>query len=222
MLWWTLPGMSTRMAALEVRQRMVDRPGQLVATDVELWNRLRAADDQALTALFHRHSDAVYNFAFRRTSSWAVAEDVVQATFTRLWRRAQAGRIDELALDTARPLLLVMAGHECGNVLRSSRRQAALADRIGVLERSEPAPDHAAHTAAKVDDERAMSEIRRIVERLPRGQREVVELVVWSGCTQAEAARALGVAEGTVKSRLARARTRLAGLLDLTLQEGSR
>ncbi len=200
---------------------MPNGPGQAVITDRELWDRLRLADDQALAELFHRHSDAVYNFAFRRTASWSQAEDVVQATFTAVWRRARAGRIDQLSLDSARPLLLVMAGHECGNVLRSSRRQDALRSRIELIDAAGTAvPDHSSVTAARVDDERAMSDIRRVLDKLPVKQREVVELVVWSECSMAEAARALGVPEGTVKSRLARARGSLAGLLDLGSTEG--
>jgi RNA polymerase sigma-70 factor (ECF subfamily) len=197
-------------------------PGQTVGNDRDVWERLRDADEQALADLFHRHGDAVYNFAFRRTSSWSSAEDIVQATFTAVWRRARAGRIDHLTLDSARPLLLVMAGHECGNVLRSSRRQAALADRIEQVDQARTMPDHSATAAAKVDDQRAMSDIRRLLDRIPAKQREAVELVVWSECSIAEAARVLGVPEGTVKSRLARARARLAGLIDLGSTEGLR
>jgi RNA polymerase sigma-70 factor (ECF subfamily) len=197
-------------------------PGQVVTSDRSLWARLRSADEHAFAELFHRHCDAVYNFAFRRTSSWSAAEDVAQATFAALWRRARAGSIERLDLESARPLLLVMAGHECGNVLRSSRRQAALRDRIELIDSAGSAvPDHSAIAAAKVDDERSMSDIRRLLGKLPVKQREVVELVVWSECSMAEAARALGVPEGTVKSRLARARASLAGLLDLGTEEGS-
>jgi RNA polymerase sigma-70 factor (ECF subfamily) len=209
--------MSTRTATLGV-QRV--EQGQSVGSDRDLWSRLRSADQHALTDLFHRHSDAVYNFAFRRTSSWSAAEDVVQATFTSLWRRARAGEVDELTLESARPLLLVMAGYECRNVQRSSRRQAALADRIELTGQAGPMPDHASDAAARVDDERAMSELQRILDKIPVKQREVVELVVWSECSMAQAARALGVPEGTVKSRLARARTSLAGLIDLGSTEG--
>jgi RNA polymerase sigma-70 factor, ECF subfamily len=56
-----------------------------------------------------------------------------------------------------------------------------------------------------------MSDIRRLLDKLPTKLRDVVELVVWSECSMAEAARALGIPEGTVKSRLARARRQLAG-----------
>ncbi|MEU4192214.1 RNA polymerase sigma factor [Kribbella sp. NPDC026611] len=207
--------MSPRLLGVTMPQRP-NGPGQVVGTDRALWERLRLADEEALSELFHRHSDAVYNFAFRRTASWSQAEDVVQAMFTTLWRRARTGRVDELQLDSARPLLLVMAGYECGNALRTTRRQAALQQRIELVDAGGTAePDHSAATAARVDDERAMSDIRRIVDRLPAKQREVVELVIWSECSMSEAARALSIPEGTVKSRLARARTTLAGLLDL-------
>ncbi len=199
---------------------MGDSPGQAVRSDRDAWDRLRVADEDALTELFHRHSDAIYNFAFRRTSSWSIAEDVVQATFTALWRRAADGKIDELTLDTARPLLLTIARYECGNATRSTRRLNALRTRLRLVDGSTTTPDHSTLAAERIDDERAMSELRRILAKVPAGQREVVELVVWSGCSMAEAAQALGVAEGTVKSRLARARRRLAGLIDLDTMEG--
>ncbi len=192
-------------------------------TDQDLWTRLRAADEHALSDLFHRHANAVYNFAFRRTASWSVAEEVVQATFTALWKRARVGRVDDLKLESARPLLLVMAGHECTSALRSSRRRAALVDRMVVLvDRTHGGgTDPATETAARVDDQRAMSDIRRMLGRIPAKQRVVVELVVWSDCSMAEAAEALGVPEGTVKSRLARARKQLARLVDVTgIREG--
>lgn len=147
-----------------------------VLGDRELWARLDGADGAALTQLYRRHCDAVYNFAFRRTASWATAEDIVQATFTARRLRLLHGRIE--------------------------------ADAGGAV-----SADHAAPTAARVDDERQMSEVRRALARLPAVQREAVELVVWSGCSVAEAATALGVSGGTVKSRLHRARRSLTDLI---------
>ena len=66
---------------------MTADPG--TATDTELWSLLRGGDREALGVLFDRHGNAVYNFAFRRTASWSVAEEVVQATFLTTWRRAR-------------------------------------------------------------------------------------------------------------------------------------
>jgi RNA polymerase sigma-70 factor (ECF subfamily) len=188
----------------------------MVDSDGQLWRRLCAGDADALTAVYERYVDAIYNFAFRRTASWSVAEEAVQATFTTLWRRARDGALSPLRLPSARPLLLTMAGHECANLQRAQRRRHAL------LRRLRPSPDtvdHAPQVAERLDDELRMSEVRRAMRRLPGSQQEAIELVVWAELSVAEAADALGVAEGTVKSRLSRGRKRLAGLLRVDVAE---
>jgi len=64
-----------------------------------------------------------------------------------------------------------------------------------------------------------MSEVRRAMRRLPQSQQDVIELVVWAELSVAEAASVLGVAEGTVKSRLFRGRQRLTALLRVDVAE---
>src|SRR5262245_28901052 len=77
-----LQGVSTQMAT-KGASMAAGPPGEPDGgSDRALWHLLREADQQAFAKLFHRYSDAVYNFAFRRTASWSVSEDVVQATFT--------------------------------------------------------------------------------------------------------------------------------------------
>ena len=67
--------------------------------------------------------------------------------------------------------------------------------------------------------ERRMRSVHVAIRTLPRREQEVLALVVWSGLDYAAAAAALGVPIGTVRSRLSRARTRLAGHLDLPALE---
>lgn len=191
---------------------------------VTLWSRLRAADADALTELFDQHSRAVYNFAFRRTASWSSAEDVTQATFLALWRRAAAGDLPELEHVTALPWLLGVAEHESRGFFRGLSRRRRLQVRLDTVPSSEAGgPDHADEVAERLDDERRMAEVRRAVSVLPAHQRVVVELVAWSGLSTAEAARTLGIAEGTVKSRLSRAKSRLGAQLASTPpSEGAR
>lgn len=180
------------------------------AQDGELWDRVRSGDADALGVLFDRYADAVYAFAFRRTASAAAAEDVVQATFLATWKRLQGRDPGPLTEPTVRAWLLAVAHNECRAVARSARRLRAVVERLPVPEHD---PDHAARVAVQVDDERQMSDVRRAVGKLPRHERETLELVVWSGLTIAEAAVVLGVAEGTVKARLHRYRRRLPQLL---------
>ncbi|HEY4568759.1 MAG TPA: RNA polymerase sigma factor [Kribbella sp.] len=185
----------------------VDRgPG----SDEELWERLRVGDHLALGELFDRYADDVRAFAFRRTASWSTADDVVQATFLSTWRRFQRNPPGPLTGPSARGWLLVVAGNECRSLHRAANRLRNLVDRL-----PDPAPDddHAPDVARRLDDERQMSAIRRAVAKLPRHERETLELVVWSGLTTAEAAEALGVPVGTVKARLHRTRRRFPDLL---------
>lgn len=187
------------------------------ADDASDWDLLRAGDPLGLERIFMRHSSAVYNFAFRRLASWQAAEDVTQATFTALWRRGRHGRLDALVLPSARPFLLGAARNECRNVRRGERRRFALVARI-------PDPsavaDHADDIAVRIDDERAMSEIRRALARIPDTQREAIELVVWAQCSLAEASVVLGVPVSTIKSRLFRARQALPRFLDADFLSG--
>ena len=73
-------------------------------------------------------------------------------------------------------------------------------------------PDFADDLAGRIDDAARLRAIRSAMARLRRGEREVIALCVWSGLDYAAAAQALGVPVGTVRSRLSRARTRLAKL----------
>lgn len=83
-------------------------------------------------------------------------------------------------------------------------------------------PDHAEAVAARVDSEKQLQVVRQALSKLPAHERETVELVYWAELPVAEAAVVLGVAEGTVKSRLSRARRRLPALLDQTGPEETR
>ena len=58
-----------------------------------------------------------------------------------------------------------------------------------------------------------MARITEEMAALPERDREVIALVVWSGLSYEQAAQALGVPVGTVRSRLARARARLSAAL---------
>ncbi|MFE5325529.1 RNA polymerase sigma factor [Embleya sp. NPDC056575] len=176
-------------------------------TDRDLWDRACAGERSAFGDLFDRHARAVHNFLFRRTGSWADAEDLTSAVFLHAWRiRAEV----VLFQDSALPWLLGVARNMAANSGRALLRYRALQAR---LPPPPAAPDHADEVAARLDDERAMASVLRAVAALPEREREVLELCVWSGLSQEAVAAVLGVAVGTVKSRLHRARARLRDLV---------
>lgn len=177
-----------------------------MATDRELWTRAVDGDREAFGTLFDRHATAVYNHLFRRTADWGEAEDLTSTVFLHAWRRRTDIVLDR---DSALPWLLGVANGTLSNTRRRLRRAQALFQRLVIQDEPQADADHADDVAAKVDDQRRMSDIHRALARLPRHEQEVVELCIWAGLDQQAAATALGIAVGTVKSRLSRARTRL-------------
>ena len=175
----------------------------LETSDRELVEQLRSGSAQALGELFDRYADRIYTYCFRRTASWAVAEDATSSVFLEAWRaHDRAAAYDDAAL----PWLYGIATNVCRNLGRSERRHLAA---VGRLPRPTEGPDHAEEIDQRVDSERAMARVVAELADLPERDREVIALVVWSGLTYEEAAEALGVPVGTVRSRLARARARL-------------
>lgn len=185
-----------------------------IRSDEELWSACAAGDQGSFGVLFERHSRAVYNHAFRLTGSWSAAEDVTQATFVTAWRRRKAARVVD---GSALPWLLVVATNAARTERRGARRWQALLRRVPP--EPDAVPDPADDVPARLDDERRMSHLLALVRRLPRAEREAVALCVWSAVPYPQAAAILGVGEGAVRSRVSRARARLARMVAESQEE---
>jgi RNA polymerase sigma factor (sigma-70 family) len=155
------------------------------------------------SGLYEQHCHEVYNHCFRRVGSWSLAEEMTAATFLTAWRRwATAPE----AIDDTLPWLLAIANNMLRNTRRAQRRYAAALARIG---RPGQEADPAETVAARVDAERQMAAALPILGKLPARERAVIELCVGAGLTSSQAAAALGIPAGTVKSRLSRGLSRL-------------
>lgn len=170
--------------------------------DDVLWSRARKGDADALAALFRRHADVIYNYCFRRLGNWSTAEDMVSIVFLEAWRRRDA----DVQPGKVLPWLYGIATNVVRNRRRSERRYAAALRR---LPPDRPGPDHADDVVAMADDERRMTQLLEQVAALSRQEQEVLALCVWSELSYEDAASALDVPVGTVRSRLSRARSRL-------------
>ncbi|MET7752694.1 RNA polymerase sigma factor [Micromonospora sp. NPDC005367] len=188
---------------------------QVRPSDEELWSSIAAGDEVAFGRLFDRYSRPIYNHAFRLTGSWSTAEDVTQATFLVAWRRRHDARLVD---GSALPWLLVVATNEVRSEWRSARRWLALLRRLPGERYADG--DLADEVVARLDDERRMTEVLSVVGRLPPAEREAVALCLWSGVSYPDAAAVLGISEVAVRSRVSRARSRLARLLPEEIQEG--
>ncbi|TLS39559.1 RNA polymerase subunit sigma-70, partial [Streptomyces montanus] len=92
----------------------------------------------------------------------------------------------------------------------AARRHAAAVAR---LPPADAVRDFADEVAGRIDDLAYLRAVRVAVDRLRRPEREVLALCSWGGLDYAAAAAALGIPVGTVRSRLSRARTKLAAEL---------
>lgn len=170
--------------------------------------RVRAGDPEAFRGLFDEHARAVYNHGFRLTGDWSVAEDVVSLTFLEAWRLR--GRVEAGTEGSLRPWLFGIATNVARNVRRAARRYEGALVR---LPRQRSEPDIAEEVVARLDDQERIARVRSALAALRAPEREVLALCVFAGLDYGEAAEALGVPVGTVRSRLSRARTRLSRLV---------
>ena len=183
-------------------------------TDAVLAARLAAGDDHALTEVFDTLAYSVYGSALRVLGDYSAAQDVVQDVFVELW--AHPDRYDPVA-GTLRTYLTMLGRHRALDLVRSELRRLARQERTYRLT---PAP-----VPAGVGDEVLAAEtanlVRTAVQSLPASQRQVVELAYFGGLTCREVASAVGIPEGTAKSRLRLALAKLESVLDRQLLESS-
>lgn len=175
---------------------------EMESPDADLWARSRSGDKDAFGVIFERHSTAIYNFCFRRIGNWAEAEDLVAVVFYEAWRR----RDKDLPDDKVLPWLYGIANNVVRNQRRSERRFAAALRRIP---EPKPEPNFAERSAELLDDEHQMLRMIGLLAQLPRIEQEIFVLCAWMELSYEDAALALDVPVGTVRSRLFRARQRL-------------
>lgn len=171
--------------------------------------RVRAGDPDAFRQLFDDHVRSVYNHGFRLTGDWSTAEEIVSLTFLEAWRLRD--RVDAEGEDSSlRPWLLGIATNVARNVRRAARRYDGAVAR---LPRQEAVPDFAEEVTGRIDDRKRLALVRTALAALRKPEREVLALCVWAGLDYGEAADALGIPIGTVRSRLSRARKKLQKLV---------
>jgi RNA polymerase sigma factor (sigma-70 family) len=168
------------------------------ATDAQLLDRFVAVrDEAAFRELLRRHGPMVLGVCGRLLANGHDAEDAFQATFFVLARRAE----------------LVRPRDRVGNWLYGVAYRIALKARAAALRRRGKEQE-AVFRMNDVPPGESSNELRSLLDRelsrLPEKYRSAVVMCELGGTSRKEAARRLGLAEGTLSSRLAAARVRLA------------
>lgn len=177
-------------------------------TDADLWRDVAAGKVDAFGEIFLRHASAIYNFCGRRMADWSVAEDLTSAVFLEAWRRRSEVRISGTSV---LPWLYGVANNLLRNHRRAERRLGVMLSRLSPLVDT---PDLADEVAGRLDAEERMRQVLQVVKQLRGDEQEVLALCVWEGLSYGEAATALNLPIGTIRSRLSRVRARLRELAD--------
>ena len=178
-------------------------------TDERLWRQSVNGSADAFGQLFERHARAVYNFCFRRTGSWSLAEDLTSEVFLVAWRRrGQVVFTSEAA--SVLPWLLGVALNLARNKRRSERRATLASAR---LDPNANERDFSDDVIGRLADERQMADVLAVFDSLSVSEQEVLALCAWADLSYEDCALALGIPTGTVRSRLSRARVHLRELV---------
>jgi RNA polymerase sigma-70 factor (ECF subfamily) len=178
--------------------------GPIASSDAELMRRIQSGDREAFAVLIDRHKDGLVNYLTVLARNRDRAEDLAQETFVRLFERS--GRY--LERGQFRPYLYRIGT----NLLRTEERRArrrqkllAMFSRNGHAEAPSPQKE-----CLREEESRC---VLRAIDGLPLRFRSPLLLREVEGWSYEEIGEALNLSEGTVKSRIYRARERLKALL---------
>jgi RNA polymerase sigma factor (sigma-70 family) len=175
------------------------------------WAAALTGDADAFVVLFDLHHNRVYLHALRMTANAHDAEDVAAAVFLELWRRRKSVRVVDGSI---LPWLLVTATNLARNLARSLRRYRAL---IGTLPRTEAAGSAADIALEQIEDQRIGEQVRQALGTLSATDASILALTMFEHYSPVQVAATLGISDGAARTRLHRARTRMAKALGTPL-----
>lgn len=158
--------------------------------------RARNSDTRAFEALYRQHVGRVYGLCLRMTGNAAEAEDCAQEAFIQAWSKLDRFRGDS----SFGTWLHRVAVNAVLGRLRKSRREQ---DRIRLV-------SDALEGSGTIGDSGGMRDLERAMQELPSGARHVFVLNAVYGYSHEETGEMLGIAAGTSKAQLHRARRLLA------------
>ena len=175
-------------------------------SDLQLVALISKANEQAFAELVHRHTDRFFALAYRTLGNQGDAEDVVLASFLKLWQRPHLWDPQKSKYTTWFYRVIINA---CHDLQRKYARQHSLESSL------------AEQTIINIDSEEALIEKRQTqhwrsqclesgIIALPASQRDALNLVVYCEIAQKEASEIMGIKLKALESLLHRAKKNLA------------
>jgi RNA polymerase sigma-70 factor (ECF subfamily) len=176
-------------------------------SDFELVERAKAGDTDAFRALYDMHVDRIYRLATRMAGDPELARDFTQDTFLRAWQRLDGFRGESAFSTWLHSIAISVSLNGLRRVDRHRKRESRLEEAAAVApapRRMEPDARHRLH---------------RALDGLAEIYRTVFLMHDLEGYNHDEIADALGIAQGTSKARLFRARAKLREALGDAMRE---
>lgn len=176
--------------------------GSKVLADDELMQRICEGDHNAFAELVARHTDQFYLLAMRTLGCRPDAEDVVQSAFVKLWQKPNSWDKKKSKFTTWFYRVVLNACHDF-----TRKHQRNLLMESPVMETLLPS-EHSAETVLqeRQTENRQQRWLAEAIEKLSKGQRDALNLIVYCELPQKEAAQVLGVSVSAIESLLRRAR----------------
>ena len=183
-----------------------------MTSDEMLVKKAKSGDDKAFSEIVRTYQDSVYNTALYIAGNRDDALDISQDVFLKLWRTLNSFR-GEASLKT----WIAKITRTCAiDFVRARNQKSTLplvyeSDEETTIE----IPDESVSSSPQKSYEReeTASAVRRAVNSLPSPIKEAILLREFQGLSYAEIANALGISEGTVKSRISRGREQIKKIL---------
>lgn len=179
------------------------------ADENALIEAFQKGDEFAFVSLYNRYKDAVYGFCLKMAGDDALAQDVMQETFLRVYENRE--RL--MKAGAFKSWLFTIARNQCLNQLRKTKRSVPL--------ESTPEPiAQPAHTpVSKLEKSDQIALINHCLEQLKPSYREVIILREYQNLSYKEIAAVTRSTLSAVKSRLFKARRTLGDLLEPLLEQ---
>ncbi len=176
-------------------------------TDLELVERVRQGDQQAFRTLYDANVDRIYRLAYRMAGEDDLARDFTQDAFLRAYERLDQFRGDAAFSTWLHSIAVSVSLNGLRKVDRHRKRERSLEGAAGVSQRE---------GGLEPDEKDRLSDA---VDGLAEMYRTVFLMHDLEGYSHGEIAESLGIAEGTSKARLFRARAKLREVLGDTIEE---
>ncbi len=167
-------------------------------SDEQITELLRRRETSAMTVLYDKYSGALFGAILRVVHSQEIAEEVLQDTFTKVWRNFESYNAEKGRLFTW--------------LINIARNSAIDATRLKGYNRQNQPLENVVNT---IDNQQSTTTnpetigLRELTEKLSPEYKDLIDLIYFKGFTQSEAAEALNIPLGTVKTRVRAAMSRL-------------